>query len=151
MWNGQKTYKSKYRVRNREKYMGDPGNVIARSGWERAAFIWLEDNPRVKKWASENVIVPYVNPIDKKQHKYIMDLMVLWTDGTVSIVEIKPKRQTKPPAPQKRHTKKYIREAYEYVKNQCKWEAAARLAKTRKWRFEIWHEENMRAKGIRIV
>ena len=153
MWNGRKAnqyYKSRYIVKNRSKYLGDPTKVIARSGWERAAFIWCEDNPRVKQWASENVHVPYINPIDKKQHKYIMDLMIWWTDGTISIVEIKPKHQTKPPTG-KRRTKKYIAEAYEYIKNQCKWEAAGRLAKARNWRFEIWHEENMRSRGIRII
>lgn len=124
--------------------------MVARSSWERAAFIWCEGHPSVTKWASENVHVPYVNPIDKKTHKYIMDLMVWWADGTISIVEIKPKWQTKPPRARRR-TRKYIAEAHEYVKNESKWNAARRLAQSRGWKFEIWHEDVMKAKGIKIV
>ena len=150
MWQ-KNVQKSRYVIKNRQKYIGDPHNVIARSSWERSAFIWCERNPNVIKWASENVAVPYVNPIDKKTHKYIMDLMVWWADGSISIVEIKPKYQTKPPATRKRVTQKYIKEAKEYVKNESKWKAAGRLAKARGWKFEIWTEDVMRQKGIRIV
>lgn len=146
-----KFLKSRYIVKNKHKYLGDHTNVIARSGWERAAFNWCETNPNVVKWASENVHVPYVNPVDKKTHKYIMDLMIWWKDGKISIVEIKPKYQTKVPEKKSRKSQKYIREAYEYVKNQSKWQAAKRLAEARGWSFEIWHEDIMKQKGIRII
>jgi len=40
------------------------------------------------------------------------------------IIEIKPSRQCKPPKPTKKKTKAYMRESFEYVKNQAKWKAA---------------------------
>lgn len=150
MWQN-KTIKSRYTIKNKAKYMGDYHNVTARSSWERSAFNWCETNPNVVKWASENISIPYVNPVDKKTHKYIMDLMIWWKDGRISIVEIKPKYQTKPPATQMRKTKKYIQEAYEYIKNESKWKSAKRLAEVRGWQFEIWTEDVMKSKGIRII
>ena len=131
--------------------MGNPHNVVARSSWERADFIWCEKNPKILKWASESVNIPYINPLDKKQHKYVMDLLIWWEDGTIEMVEIKPKRQTNKPLYPGRKTKKYLEEAVEYVKNQSKWKSANAYAQARGWKFSIWHEEIMKAKGIKIV
>lgn len=149
MWQN-KSLKSRYVVKNKQKYIGDHTSVTARSSWERAAFIWCENNPNVIRWASENVEIPYVNPVDKKTHKYIMDLMIWWADGSISIIEIKPKYQTKPPTGTRR-TKKYIQEAFEYVKNESKWKSARRLAQARGWKFEIWTEEVLKGKGVKII
>lgn len=80
-----------------------------------------------------------------------MDLLIQWTDGTTSVIEIKPRHQTKPPEARKRRTKKYIAEVYEYIKNESKWKSAERFAKARGWKFEIWHEDVMKSKGIMIV
>ena len=49
------------------------------------------------------------------------------------LIEVKPKKQTKPPVKPKRQTKGYIREAYEYAKNQSKWEAATEYCLDRGW------------------
>ena len=42
-----------------------------------------------------------------------------------------------PPPKPKRQTKGYIYEAYEYAKNQSKWEAAREYCKDRGWIFKV--------------
>lgn len=147
----KKSIKSRYIVKNRSKYMGDPAKVTARSTWERAAFIFLDNNPRVKKWGSEIVKIPYVSSLDKKTHTYIIDLIVQWMDGVVEIIEIKPKYQTVAPKKKSRTTKKYINEAAEYIRNHSKWTYAEKFAKSKGWNFVIWDEVIMKNKGIAII
>ena len=146
-----KSIKSRYVIRNRKKYVGDPSKVIARSTWERAAFIWCESNPSVLKWSSETLAIPYICATDKKPHKYIMDLLIWWRDGSISIIEIKPKSQVERPIWPGRKTKKYMTEALMYVKNQSKWKAAKQFAEKKGYRFEIWTQDVMKNKGIKII
>ena len=147
----KKSIKSRYIVKNRSKYMGDPTKITARSTWEKSCFIWLENNPRVKKWASEPIAVEYVNALDKKVHKYFPDLIVVYVDGTIDLVEIKPKYQTVAPKKKSRTTKKYINEAAEYIRNHSKWTYAKKFAKSKGWNFVIWDEFIMKNKGIAII
>jgi hypothetical protein len=141
------TYKGKYRPTNVSKYKGDPTNVIYRSGWERYCFSWLDNNPNIKEWSSEEVVVPYYYDVDKKIHRYYVDLKFTTNEGRTFIIEIKPAKETAPPKrPDK--TKRYISEALTYVKNQNKWEAATRYAKDRNWTFEIWTEKTLTDMGI---
>lgn len=146
-----KSLKSRYTVKKRHKYVGDPTKVVARSSWERSTFIWCENNPRVVKWSSEYVKIKYINPLDKKTHTYIVDLLIWWDDGSIEMVEIKPKYQVKKPKTPRRKTKKFIREAAEYVRNRSKWDAAEKYAKARGWKFSKWHEDVLKAKGIKII
>ena len=44
---------------------------------------------------------------------------------------------------QKRKTKKYVAEVFEYAKNQAKWEAAEDFCKDRKWQFQILTEKEL--------
>ena len=70
------SYKGKYRIKKPEKYAGDISNVVFRSLWERNAFRWCENNPKVKLWNSEGVVVPYKCSIDNKLHRYFVDLLI---------------------------------------------------------------------------
>ena len=69
-------YKGKYKIKNPDKYLGNPSKVVFRSLWERNAFRWCETNPKVKLWNSEEVVVPYKYQVDKKLHRYYVDLLV---------------------------------------------------------------------------
>ena len=40
-------YKGFYKVKNRNKYKGNPDNVIYRSSWELLVLKWLDNNPSV--------------------------------------------------------------------------------------------------------
>ena len=140
-------YKGRYTVENKKKYTGDPSNVVYRSLWERECFKWLDRNPKVKKWSSEEIVVPYWYDIDKKYHRYYPDLKIVFEDRTL-LVEIKPEKETTPPAKVGKNQRRYIGEATTYVKNMNKWEAAKRYCKDRKWEFQIWTEQTLHSMGI---
>lgn len=140
-------YSGKYKVKNMSKYYGDPDKVTYRSSWEKACFIWCDNNPGIKEWSSEEVVVPYKWEIDKRMHRYFVDLKIVFNDGKTLLIEIKPEKETAPPKrPDK--SKRYIGEAMTYVKNMNKWEAANDYAKDRGWEFQIWTEETLYSMGI---
>ena len=59
-------YSGRYRVKNTNKYEGDAKDVVYRSLWEKHAFKWCDNNPKVIKWSSEEVIIPYLYEVDKR-------------------------------------------------------------------------------------
>ena len=134
-------YSGKYKPKNPKKYNGDHTNIVFRSMWERHCFKWCDDNPKVKGWSSEEIVVPYFYDVDKKYHRYYVDLKIVLEDKTL-LVEIKPEKETTPPTGQ-RKTKQYISEGLTYVKNMNKWEAASSYAKDRGWDFQIWTEKTL--------
>ncbi|MDC6463677.1 head completion protein [bacterium] len=140
-------YKGRYSVKNPSKYEGDPTKVIYRSLWERNAFKWCDDNPNIIKWSSEEVVIPYLYEVDRKYHRYFMDLKLKTKQGKTFLVEIKPDGQTRPPTGGRR-TKRYLTESLTYIKNVNKWEAAEEYAKDRGWEFVIWTEKNEPLKSI---
>ena len=141
-------YSGKYKVKKIGKYKGDLDKVTYRSSWERACFVWCERNPDIKYWSSEETVVPYFWDIDKRYHRYFVDLKITFNNGKTILVEIKPAKETEPPKNANKKSKRYIGEAMTYVKNMNKWEAANSYAKDRGWEFEIWTEETLYNKGI---
>lgn len=144
------TYSGTFKPKNKNKYSGNYNNIVYRSLWERNVFRWCDDNPQVLKWVSEEIIIPYYYPLDKKYHRYFVDLKITTATGTY-LIEIKPKSQTVPPKKPSRQTKRYLTEAATYVKNQCKWEAAKNYAEDRGWEFHVWTEDTIRSMGIKIL
>jgi hypothetical protein len=144
-------YKGKWKPKNKEKYEGNPFHITYRSLWERQAFKWCDENPKICSWSSEEVVIPYISTTDGKRHKYYPDLKINYTNGKTVLVEIKPKRQTKPPKIKTRKTQKYIKEVYAYGINTSKWKYAKEYAKDRGWEFEIWTEDALKERGIRII
>ena len=96
------SYKGRYTLKHPEKYIGDAKKVVYRWLWERQAFKWCENNPKVKAWNSEEIVVPYKSSVDKKLHRYFVDLLIQMEDKSTYLVEIKPKKETKPPKKPKR-------------------------------------------------
>ena len=141
-------YSGRYKPKNPSKYAGDPTMVVYRSMWEKYCMMHFDGSSDVKSWSSEETVIPYVYDVDKKMHRYYMDFKVTWRDGSVTLVEVKPNKETTPPKKVNTRNKKYLTEALTYVKNMNKWEAANEYAKDRGWRFEIWTEVELREKGI---
>ena len=104
-----------------------------------------------KSWSSETVTVPYKSAVDGKYHRYFVDLKINYTDGKTTLVEIKPKRQTKPPKKKITRTKRYISEVLTYGTNISKWEYAEQYAKDRGWEFQIWTEDTLQELGIKLL
>ena len=144
-------YRGKWKPKNIYKYAGDPTKIVYRSLWERQTFRWCDQNPKVKSWSSEEVVVPYRSKVDGKLHRYFVDLKIVFESGQTLLVEIKPKNQVKAPKKQNRQTKRYITEVMRYGTNISKWEYAEEYAKDRGWKFEIWTEDTLSKMGIKLL
>lgn len=140
-------YRGKYKPSYPRKYKGDPTNVIYRSLWERKFMVYCDLNENILEWGSEEIALPYRSPVDGKVHRYFPDFYIKVKESTGQIkkyiIEIKPKKQTKPPNKPKRQTKGYIYEAYEYAKNQAKWKAAKEFCEDRQWEFKVLTEDEL--------
>jgi hypothetical protein len=141
--------KGRFKPKNPQKYKGDANNIIYRSTWEIKVMNYLDDNPNVIWWGSEELPIPYLSPVDKKKHRYFPDFIAKMrkADGTVMtyIIEVKPEKQTQPPT-QKRKTKTYLQEVITYEINKAKWYAAEEFCKDHGWQFQILTEKHL---GIR--
>lgn len=98
-------YSGRFLPKNPQKYIGDHTNIIYRSSWECKVMDWLDRNNDVISWASEELIIPYISPIDNRRHRYFPDFLVKvrTKDGKMKtiLIEVKPKKQTKEPEVQK--------------------------------------------------
>jgi len=141
------SYKGKYYPSFPRKYKGDPTNIIYRSLWERKFMVYCDKNQNILEWASEEIAIPYRSPIDNRVHRYFPDfyMKVKETNGKIKnyVIEVKPAKQTKPPKKPKRQTKGYIREAYEYARNQAKWKMAKEFCADRQWEFKVVTEKEL--------
>lgn len=140
-------YKTKFKPTNPEKYIGDPNSIISRSSWERDLMHHLDKNPNVLEWCSEEIVVPYVHPVDGKLHRYFPDFFVKMRtkDGTIqnAIIEVKPQKETIPPkksSTSKRPSKRYAQEATKYLINEAKWKAAQTYCETIDATFKVMTE-----------
>lgn len=141
-------HKGKYKVQNREKYVGEVDNVVYRSSWERRFMVYADTNPSVLQWNSEELVIPYYSPVDKKMHRYFVDfwIKVATPNGEqVIVIEVKPKAQTKPPVMGKTAKSKYryLREMATWKVNEAKWMAAEEFCADRKWQFKILTEDHL--------
>lgn len=140
------SYKGWFRPKNPSKYKGDAKNIIYRSNWELRVMKHLDEHPSVVWWASEELPIPYVSPVDNKVHRYFPDFIVRTKrkDGSeqTSILEVKPHKQTMMPT-QKRKTQRYLAEVASYAVNQAKWKAADLFCKEHGWQFKLITEKDL--------
>ena len=85
-------------------------------------------------------MIPYRSPIDRRIHRYFVDFY-LKTRGGTYLIEVKPSRFTKPPAPRKK-TKKYLQEVAQWGINEAKWKSAQEFCEDRGWMFKIITEKD---------
>lgn len=108
----------------------------------------LDKDPNVVWWQSEEMIIPYVSPTDKKVHRYFPDFVVRRKEGNgfkTEVIEIKPDFQTKPPilTENKRKSKKYINEVITWGINSAKWKYAKEYCEDRGYKFLILTEKEL--------
>ena len=129
------------------KYKGDPTNIIYRSLWERKFMVYCDKNTKILEWGSEEIALPYISPHDSRVHRYFPDFYIKVQENTGKIkrylIEVKPLKQTTKPKKPKRQTKGYIREAFEYARNQAKWKAAREYCADRMWEFKVITEKEL--------
>jgi len=139
--------KSIYRPSYPKKYKGDPNNIVCRSTWERKFCRYCDLNENIISWASEEFFIPYVSPLDNKVHRYFPDYLIKVREQNgetkTYLIEVKPKKQTKPPVKKSRATKSFIYETKTYAVNQAKWKAAKEWCDDRKIEFKIITEDEL--------
>ena len=136
-------YQGKYNVSFPRKYKGDSNNVIYRSSWEYKFMKWCDLTPSIQELGSEEIIIPYISPVDGKRHRYFPDFYVKIANRKY-LVEVKPMKQTKEPKTQKRVTKKYISEVTTWAVNKAKWKAAEEFCLDQGWEFKIITEKELK-------
>ena len=140
-------YRGKYYPSFPRKYKGDPTNIIYRSLWERKFMVYCDKNTKILEWGSEEIALPYISPHDSRVHRYFPDFYIKVQENTGKIkrylIEVKPLKQTTKPNKPKRQTKGYIREAFEYARNQAKWKAAREYCADRMWEFKVFTEKEL--------
>ena len=136
-------YQGKYRPSFPRKYRGDVRNIVYRSSWEYKFMKWCDITATVTEWGSEEIVIPYISPVDGKRHRYFPDFYVK-VGKKKYIVEVKPFRQTLEPKTQKRVTKRYINEVVTYSVNQAKWKAAREFCKDNSLEFMLITEKELK-------
>jgi hypothetical protein len=116
-------------------------------------MVYLDNNPSVLKWGSEEIIIPYVSPVDNRVHRYFPDFYMKYRNSKGMIVEelieVKPFSQCSPPNPKKKLTKtgrtskRYLKEVQTYMVNEAKWTQAMSYCKDRKWKWRILTEKDI--------
>ena len=142
-------YKGKFTTfQHPEKYIGDSNNVIYRSLWERNVMRWLDENPDIVEWGSEEIAIMYDHPIRGGTAKYYPDFILKDKENVVKVVEVKPAIQIQRPKNPGRQTSKYLREVATYAVNRSKWNKAKKFCKRNVMIFEVWTENHLKAMGI---
>jgi len=102
------------------------------------------------EWGSEEIVIPYKSPWDGRIHRYFPDfyIKIKQHNGTTKklIIEVKPKKQTKPPKEPQRKTKRYLNEVKTWGVNSAKWKYATEWCKDNGMEFKIMTEDDL---GIR--
>ena len=144
----RKRYKGKFKVKNSEKYIGDSTNVIYRSLMELNFMKWCERSEKVLKWNSEEVVIPYISPMDKKKHRYFPDFLIQTNKGW-TLIEVKPLVQTKPPKKiliekvTLKKKRRYVKAVKTWLVNEAKWNAAKKVCEVNGWKFELMTEKQL--------
>lgn len=111
-------------------------------------MVWCDKNENVLEWGSEEIIIPYISPVDNRAHRYFPDFYVRARTKTGKvqkfIIEVKPSKQTIPPKKQKRVTKTYLKEVKTYAVNDAKWKAAKDYCADRRMHFMILTEHELK-------
>lgn len=133
-----------YRPINPDKFLGT--TAIYRSGLELKFFKFCDLNENVIKWGSENIVIPYVSPLDGRAHRYYVDNYVVIKEGDnikKYLIEIKPSTQTRPPTTKYRKKSHLLYEQKQYATNVAKWEAARKYCKSKGLHFLILTEKEL--------
>ena len=139
------SYKGRFKPLNPSKYAGNSSNIIYSSSYELKFMAYLDKHPDVISWASEEMRLPYISPIDNRRHEYYPDFLVRKRNRDRSeetmMIEIKPHSQANPPVQTKGKTKKrFLQEVMTWGVNEAKWKAASALCEHNGWRFCVMTE-----------
>ena len=136
-------YSGNFVPKNQDKYTGNVSTIIYRSLWEFKLMKYLDAHDEIVRWASEEIVIPYRSPIDRRMHRYFPDFWVEKKSGEQLVIEVKPKQQLKPPKKPKRQTQRYLREMHTFAVNQRKFEVAEEFCRNRGMKFVIFTQDEL--------
>ena len=140
-------YSGRYKVKNPKKYKGNIDKVYYRSSWELKFMNYCDRNSAVLEWGSEEVVIPYISPLDGRRHRYFPDfyIKIKPKSGPIKriIIEVKPKKQCSAPDIPKRKTKRFINEVRTWGVNKAKWQSAIEYCNDRGMEFKILTEDHL--------
>jgi hypothetical protein len=135
------------KLKNPQKYRGDPTNVVYRSSWELKLYDRLDKDPNVLEWNSEEIVVPYRDKSSGRMRRYFPDawLKRRGRDGQIEefLLEVKPAKESRPPTRQGKTEKRFITECLLWAKNSSKFDAAKRYCSARGWTFKVITEKEL--------
>jgi hypothetical protein len=130
-----------------QKYVGNSNAIFFRSSWELRFMKWLDENNAVVRWGSEELAIPYVNPIKTDAQgrpvisRYYPDFIIQYIDtsGQVKkeIIEIKPYKESVITP------KMSDRDKQAFMVNQAKWKAASIFAEQQGAEFRVITEQTL--------
>jgi len=169
-----RTKQGYYRIKNRDKYIGDPNLIIYRSSWEFAFCKWADASPSILRWSSEPIKIPYYDRVSKleecKKHGLDPNNPKNWivknynTDFWIEIdkggpkperwfIEVKPKKDYVRPQPPPanaplKEQKRYVQQAKTFLINEAKFAAIKEWASKNNSKFYIFTEDVLKRFGI---
>lgn len=130
-----------YKPLHPEKYRGNPNNIVFRSSWEESFAKFLDGNKHVLEWASEEIAIPYFNPVLKRPAQYFPDFWVKFIDVNgnecVELIEIKPSSQVQRPKRANRE------QELTWIVNMAKWKAAVNFCRVKQIKFRLLTEKSI--------
>ena len=147
-----KYHQGEYHIKNPQKYIGDPTNILYRSSWEYKFMLYCDLNPGILKWGSEIIKISYIDRLGKG-HNYIPDFYLETkervNEGQMNkfLVEVKPEEETHQPiVPLNITTNKLKQLEYKmamWMKNSYKWSYAVEWCKSRDIKFWLVTQEQL--------
>lgn len=131
----------KYQVQFPEKYVGNRQPTY-RSSWEWHFMRFCDNDPRILKWASEAISIPYRDPFTGRQTIYVPDFFIQYADAKgkmhVELIEVKPQNQTV-----LEKVGKNKNNQLQWAKNQVKWRAAYEWCGKQGIKFRVLNEQDL--------
>ena len=139
-----KFFKGEYILQHPEKYSGSRPPIY-RSSWEYGVMRLFDNNPAIISWASESVIVRYMDPLTGHKKNYIPDFLVVYQDKSgqthAELVEVKPSKEAV------LTEAKSTRDRALVARNHAKWHAANAFCKRNGMSFRVLTESQIFGQG----
>jgi hypothetical protein len=108
---------------------------------------YFDSRPDVLKWGSEEIVIPYLSPLDSKVHRYFPDFFVEYMDkdGNLikELVEVKPLHESDKQFAKSQRSKDAL------VVNEAKWKSAAIYCQERGMKFRVLTEKSIFHQGVK--
>jgi hypothetical protein len=135
----------KFAIKNPDKYVGNHQPTY-RSSWEWKFMNFCDQDPRILKWASEAIKIPYKDPFTGRNTVYVPDFFIQYADKNgimnVDLIEVKPQSQTLIERAGKNRNNQL-----QWAKNQVKWRAAQNWCSRQGIKFRVLTENDLFVNG----